>query len=216
MSQTTSLDELPIGNQAEGNIQLEAREKNVKIDNAVKQLQQERDADIPPASGAPSGAPPSGGAPPGAEKQQNMNQFVTGLQQAAASGALNLPSRDIPQQQSHITTDPGIQANFIPGETGDDYIGAAQTNEEIIRRNAQRQNNDDRLDDLYSDLQVPILLAVIYFVFQLPFIRKNMLKVLPALFHKDGNPNIYGYVINSIAFASAYYALNRGVSYFSL
>ncbi len=43
MSQTTSLDELPIGNQGEGNIQLEAREKNVKIDNAVKQLQQERD-----------------------------------------------------------------------------------------------------------------------------------------------------------------------------
>jgi len=211
MSQTTSLDELPIGNQGEGNIQLEAREKNVKIDNAVKQLQQERDADIPPASSAPSGA-----APPGAEKQQNMNQFVTGIQQAAAAGALDLPSRDIPQQQSHITTDPGVQANFIPGETGGDYIGAAQTNEEIIRRNAKKQKSDDRLDDLYSDLQVPILLAVIYFVFQLPFVRKNMLKVLPALFHKDGNPNIYGYVINSVAFAAAYYALNRGVSYFSL
>lgn len=207
MSQTTSLDDLPIGNQAEGNIQLETREKNVKIDNAVKQLQEERDADIPPASSAP---------PPGAQKQENMNQFVTGIQQAAASGALNLPSRDIPQQQNHITTDPGIQANFVPGATGEDYIGAAQSNEEIIRRNAQKQKNDDRLDDLYSDLQVPILLAVIYFVFQLPFIRKNLLKVLPALFHKDGNPNIYGYVVNSIAFAGAYYALNRGVTYFSL
>ena len=207
MSQTTSLDDLPIGNQADGNIQLEAREKNVKIDNAVKALQQEREADIPPPSNAP---------PPGAEKQENMNQFVTGIQQAAAAGALHLPSRDIPQQQTHITTDPGVQANFIPGEAAGDYIGAAQSNEDIIRRNAQRQKSDDRLDDLYSDLQVPILLAVIYFVFQLPVVRKNMLKILPALFHKDGNPNIYGYVVNSLAFAASYYALNRGVSYFSL
>ena len=209
MSQTTNLDDLPIGNQAEGNIQLETREKNVKIDNAMQKLQQERDADIPPAAAS---APP----PPGAQKQENMNQFVTGIQQAAAAGALELPSRDIPQQQTHITSDPAVKANFVPGADETDYIDAAQSNEEIIRRNAQKQKNSDHLDDLYSDLQVPILLAVIYFVFQLPVVRKNMLKVLPALFHKDGNPNIYGYVVNSIAFAGAYYVLNRGVSYFSL
>ena len=34
--------------------------------------------------------------------QKNLNQFVTGIQQASAAGMTTLPSRDIPQNQQFI------------------------------------------------------------------------------------------------------------------
>ena len=37
-------------------------------------------------------------------QQQSYNQLVSGIQQASASGALGLPSRDIPQSTNSILT----------------------------------------------------------------------------------------------------------------
>ena len=79
---TTSIDSLPISPQTQSNenIRMNTIEKNIQIDNPMQSLQQERDNDP-------------------AIKQKNLNQFVTGIQQASAAGLTELQSRDVPQNQ---------------------------------------------------------------------------------------------------------------------
>ena len=69
--------------------------------------------------------------------------------------------------------------------------------------------NNNRLDDLYNEIQVPILLAVLYFLFQLPVFRKYLFSYFPVLFSKDGNLNINGYLFMSSLFGILYYLLNK-------
>jgi hypothetical protein len=108
---------------------------------------------------------------------QNMNQFVSGLQQASAAGLTTLPSRDIPQTQSHLTQDQQMQPNYVPQEHQHmDYIREQQTNEEIIRKHSQREQQTNSLDNFYNNIQTPILIAILYFLFQLPVVRKNIFK----------------------------------------
>ena len=72
------------------------------------------------------------------------------------------------------------------------------------------------MDVLYDELQIPILIAVLYFTFQLPVVRKNLFKFLPSLFSKDGNPNLSGYITNSLIFGALYFGLTKGMKYFAI
>ena len=79
----------------------------------------------------------------------------------------------------------------------------------------RRQNRDSNLDVMYEELQIPILLAILFFMFQLPVFRTYLFKFLPSLFNKDGNPNLSGYVVNSILFALLYYIIKNTLNYFT-
>jgi len=144
--------------------------------------------------------------------QTTINQIVNGLQQASATGATQLPSRDIPMNTSNLTHDVNIQPNFIPPpppQQREDYIQNYQESSEIINDYNYNVENSSRLDDLYNEIQVPILLAVLYFLFQLPVFRKNLFTYFPILFSKDGNLNINGYLFMSALFGILYYLLNK-------
>jgi hypothetical protein len=109
-----------------------------------------------------------------------------------------------------------MQPNFIPShQGGGDYILNHQTSEDIIRENARRQTKTDSIDELYNEMQIPILIAVLYFLFQLPVVRKNIFKYIPALFHKDGNYNLSGYILNSLMFSGLYFLMTKGIKHFS-
>ena len=182
------------------NIRLEVN-NNVKVDNPAQLLQQNRDND------------PS-------IMQKNMNQFVTGIQQASAAGMTALPARDIPQSQEHLIQDQQIKPNFIPQQLGEmqgqDYIANSKTSEDIIRENMRRQTKTDSLDSIYNELQIPILLGVLYFLFSLPIVRKNMFKYIPMIFNKDGNLNLGGYISNSVLFGLTYYVMIKFINHFSM
>jgi hypothetical protein len=77
--------------------------------------------------------------------------------------------------------------------------------------NKQRQNS---LDDMYNEIQTPLLLAVLYFLFQLPFFRKLLFTYFPVLFSNDGNLNINGFLFSSALFGLIYYGLNKVTSHF--
>ena len=144
--------------------------------------------------------------------QTTINQIVNGLQQASVNGATQLPSRDIPMNTSSLTHDINITPNFIPPvpvQNRDDYIKNYQESSEIINDYNYSVENNNRLDDLYNEIQVPILLAVLYFLFQLPVFRKYLFSYFPVLFSKDGNLNINGYLFMSSLFGILYYLLNK-------
>ena len=140
--------------------------------------------------------------------QMDYNSMINDLQKASQSGVTSLPSRDIPMNTQQIVQDEQIQPNYVP-ESNNDYIG-----NNIMIDNTINQNNSNinRLDEFYNTLQTPILLAILYFIFQLPIFKKYLLKYLPSLFGKDGNQNIYGYVFYSVMFGLCYVFVTNLIS----
>ena len=148
--------------------------------------------------------------------QQTISQIVSGLQQASVTGATQLPSRDIPQSVENIMHDPQIQPTYIPPEQQKDYINEYEnTTENIIDNYNKNLKYKDSLDELYDEIQIPLLIAVLYFLFQLPIFKKYLYKFFPVLFYKDGNINIYGLLFMSALFGMLYYLLSKMMVYYS-
>jgi hypothetical protein len=148
--------------------------------------------------------------------QSVINQIVNGLQQANLTGATQLPSRDIPLNTSNLTHDVNIHPNYIPPPPvnkevrfQEDYIGNYEKATDMINDYNYKLENNNRLDDMYNEIQVPLLLAVLYFLFQLPVFRKYMFTYLPFLFSNDGNLNFNGYIFMSALFGIFYYLMNK-------
>lgn len=142
--------------------------------------------------------------------QTTINQIVNGLQQASVTGATQLPSRDIPMTTSNLTHDVNIQPNYIPPpQSNADYVKNYEEASDIINEYNDNIERNDTLDEMYNEIQVPLLLAVLYFLFQLPFFRKFLFSYLPVLFSNDGNLNLNGYIFMSALFGIFYYLINK-------
>jgi len=148
--------------------------------------------------------------------QLTINQIVSGLQQASNAGATQLPSRDIAMTTNNITQDPQIQPNYIPplppsqnqNQMGD-YTQPSDGPDDIIENYNSNKKYSESLDEMYSEIQTPLLIAALYFLFQLPFFRKYLFSYLPILFSMDGNLNINGYLFMSALFGIMFYLLNK-------
>ena len=214
---STSLDDLPVSGEGNSNVSLQITEQNKVVDNSISKIQEQRNNElnnVMPQQGAPQQVAPQQVAPQNNESM-DVNSFITGIQNAAANGGLQLPSRDIPQSQTHLTQDAELKPNYIP-DSNTDYIENSYNHNNIVDEHKRKEVNNNNLDSLYDDIHIPIILAVIYFVFQLPIIKKNTLKYIPSLFSKDGNYNFLGYVITSLAFASTYYFIIKSLEYLTI
>ena len=208
---TTSLDQLPIGQQGGYSpVQQQQQQQqqqqhnvgdsqNIKIENYGQQLNAERG---------------------GGNDLKNIDytaQLSLSLREASAAGATVLPSRDIPQSTLQMQHDDAVKPNFIPvsnNNTSNDYIGSILDRERMIQENNKRQNQSDNIDYIYQQIQIPIIVGIIYFLFQLPIFRKQILSFLPSLFNKDGNPKLAGYIFNSVMFASLYAFIIKSTMFF--
>ena len=136
---------------------------------------------------------------------KTISQIVNDLQQASMAGATQLPNRDMPILTEQITNDPNIQPNHIPEPDIKDYI--VDDNDDI---NAYYRGErvDNSLDKLYDELQMPLLLAVLYFIFQLPIIKKILFKYFPFFCNNDGNYNLNGLIFTCALFGGIYYTIS--------
>ena len=193
MSDTTSILDLPTdpvgGGNMGGRVSISATE-NVIVQN-TNQHQQEQQT------------------PNFSLDQTTINQIVNGLQQATISGATQLPSRDIPMTTTGHSNDPQVQPNYVPmAERQKDYINDYEETSEIIN------SYNNSLDDMYNEIETPVLLTVLYFLFQLPFFKRFLLSYLPILFSNDGNYNINGFIFTSVLFGLLFYLLNKITKHF--
>jgi hypothetical protein len=111
--------------------------------------------------------------------------------------------------------DPHIQPNYIPPQANTDYITEDEDNEDIIQNYNKNQKYGDSLDQLYDELQIPLLISVLYFLFQLPIFKRYLYKFFPVLFSKDGNINLYGFGFTSALFGLLFYLLSKIMTHFS-
>jgi len=214
MSDTTSLADLP------SDPAIGSGSQNVVLQTTDKQSTYDPNDGIS-AAGAPGGGAPGGalgGAPGGVpgpnidsseiHEQKMMNELVSGIQQASANGGTSLPSRDIPTNTVHFADDQ-VKPNYVPQQEQSDYIHNTDTEQDILARRVKNQNSRDSLEILYDEFQIPIIIGLLYFIFQLPIVKSKVLAILPSLFNKDGNPNLTGYIINSLFFGIAYYIISK-------
>jgi hypothetical protein len=148
--------------------------------------------------------------------QTTINQIINGLQQATLAGVTQLPSRDIPMTTSGISTDPQVMPNYVPPPpiNHQDYIKNFEQTSDMINNYNRNKQITNSLDDMYNEIQTPVLLAVLYFLFQLPFFKKFLYTYIPFLFSNDGNYNINGYIFTSMLFGILFHLLMKTTSYF--
>ena len=185
---STSINDLPTdptgGGSIGGNINLIASEQPTHSDNPMQQSSLSLD-------------------------QTTINQIINGLQQASVSGATNLPSRDIPRNTENLTQDAYIQPNHIPPSQNNNYIDNDETADSIIYKHNRDENTSKKLDSLYNEIQIPLLLIIMYFLFQLPFFKTMLFKHMPFLSNKDGNWNLNGLIFTSLLYGTIYYGLTK-------
>ena len=200
MSNSTNINDLPV---AKENIQMTINEPT--------QMQQQQPPPLQQQSQQIS------------ETQQNVsldpntiNQIVNELHQATLSGSTKLASRDIPIDTLPIQQDVETSPNFVPeiSEKRKNYIPDEDDLETIVKKQNVKMNHQNSIENMYNELQIPILLGVLYFLFQLPIFKKLLYQSFPSLFMNDGNLSINGYIFYSALFSIVFYFLNRLVGIF--
>ena len=147
--------------------------------------------------------------------KKNINRVVSDIQHASEAGMTHLPSRDIPMITSELTQDNQIKPNFIPQQQCPDYISQHDTYQSLLNQNKNNKNEQDKLDYLYEELQLPLLVMVLFFFFQMPFFTKKMSVFLPSLFLKDGNHTFSGYIVKTSMFGLSFYFIMKLTKYLS-
>ena len=149
-------------------------------------------------------------------KQQFIDQQQLELQNMQQ---MRLPSRDIPIDTTNYIQDEQTQPNYIPkSNVSSDYIrDYEETTEKHIREQEKKKYRESRIDEILTELQTPILICILFFIFQLPVINTIIFKKLSflSLHNEDGNFNFYGLLFKSIMFGSLFYSVQKVTTFIS-
>lgn len=141
--------------------------------------------------------------------QLTINQIVNGIQSASLNGATSLPSRDIPMMENVINNDSYKNTDYIPESSKRNYINENNNETQIINNYNSNQQQKQKIDYYYEELQYPLLISLLYFIFQLPIVKKIITKYITFLINNDGNYNLNGLVFMSFLFGLVYYSINK-------
>ena len=127
--------------------------------------------------------------------------------------------RDEEARGSRTRGDEHVHANYIPKPppSAVDYIRKYEETEgKNIRVHEERKHRKLVAEDWMSQMQIPVFVAILYFIFQMPIFNTLLSKYLSALpiFREDGNLNLYGMVFKSAGFGLLYYGLEYALDYF--
>ena len=211
MSDTTNISDLPPtqGN----NITLEMKEKTGGPIMISGQPQGGPRA-IPHHGGAPQQAPPRMQIP-----RADVGKIVSGIKSASAANMTGLPSRDIPMMTHPHTQDQQSRPNYVPEpapQQHTDYIKQHDTIQQMLHKERKQNVKEERMEQIYEELQTPMFVMVLFLLFQLPFFQKMLYRQLPSLFSRDGHTHLGGYLFKTLLFGASFYLIQRGIKYLSL
>ena len=120
-----------------------------------------------------------------------------------------MPNRGIPQDTTAFQNDEYMIPNHVPNtKLTNDYLRDYETRLEKMSGEHQKQKHrEDLVISTYDEFQTPILIGVMFFLFQLPIINMLIFKYLGFLkiHNEDGNMNLYGLMLKSVMFGLFYF-----------
>ena len=222
-SDTTSINDLPVDNNTQ-NIKLEMPDTTYNPNMQQPQMQQQmqqpqmqqqqmQQPQMQQQMQQPqlTSTVASDVRPPDPLTQNTMNEMMSGLSEAQQQGMTGLPSKDIPMNQSSLANDTQTTVNYVPGQEGQgmDYIGEVDTTRQLLQQADSDQLSRDKIEYLYQEFQIPILISLLFFIFQLPVLNSTLIKYLPKLFNSDGNIKASGILCKTSIFGMCYYIINK-------
>lgn len=213
MADSTSIEALPAP--GGGNVKLGITEQT------PVQMPQQSMPTLVPNSVQNSGiqgatnSPPTMAFAPATMDPNSLTKVINGIQRAEAQGMTRLPSRDVPMNSAAIVQDEQARTNYLAKSEQTKYIEEEDSYNSMLEKNRNKQSQQDRLDVFYDEFQVPILIMVLFFIFQLPFVQKKLMAFFPTLFLKDGHMSMGGYVTKTMLFGVTFYAIMKLTNYAS-
>lgn len=86
-----------------------------------------------------------------------------------------------------------------------------------MREYEKKKRQENRLDMIFTELQTPLLIAILFFIFQMPVVNTMIFKKFSflSIYNMDGNFNLSGLLFKSLLFASAFYSISRATKFIS-
>ena len=145
-----------------------------------------------------------GGYDLGAQSQQH-EQYLPPQQQ-------RLPSRDIPMDTTLYAQDEDIQVNRLPKppktvrirDYVDEYIESDAVDR--IEAHEREKRRSTLMEHTWMDIQIPLLVALLYMVFQMNALHRILFRYAQPLgiYSGDGTLNLYGIMFKGALFGSVY------------
>lgn len=149
------------------------------------------------------------------------------MNQGGGSGGFNgdsmqpaLPTmlnRGIPQDTEMYQNDEHMRPNHIPtAKLTTDYLREYEDRMFKVTDEHQKEKyRKELIGSLYDELQTPILIGVLFFLFQIPMINTLMFKYMSfmKIYNDDGNLNLYGLMYKSFLFGFTYFGFVRLTTY---
>jgi hypothetical protein len=110
-----------------------------------------------------------------------------------------LPARDIPRETIDHVADPQVTQQYVPPKV-QEYIAAQPT-----------APSQSKLDRLLEEFRIPILVGIVYMLFEMPLAQSMLVKFAPTLF-ADSSTSLF---VKSVSMAAAFYAVTLGLEYMS-
>ena len=109
--------------------------------------------------------------------------------------------------------------NYIPKHKDlDDYVREHEKDtEKNLKEYEEKKRRRNSIDDMITNLQTPIFIAILYFIFQMPVVNTLIFKKLSflSIYNDDGNFNFYGLLLKSMLFGSLYYTMVQFTTFIS-
>lgn len=160
----------------------------------------------------------------GQQQQPDMNtteiqEMLSGLKSAQSTGATLLPNRDIPMDTSPYTHDVQQRPTYIPQEPkrirDDEYLYYQQQQQQHYNNMNNMNNNNNKYNEnsivnvLLNDFKLPVILMILFFIFQLPVFKQNCQFYFPQFYDTHLNVTLAGMIILSILFGLIYMFIQK-------
>ncbi len=120
-----------------------------------------------------------------------------------------LPPKDIPLDMSGFR-DESAKPNYIPpSNLKEDYVLDQEERIRETKTSEEIRKTINHKFDLIAELQMPIVVAVLFLIFQVDTINTLMSRYLKfaGFFGEDGNINVVGMLFKSAVFGGCYYGV---------
>jgi hypothetical protein len=148
---------------------------------------------------------------------KSMEEMMKQVQVASGQGLTNIsqvPTHHASTSQQHTIDTQAMANNLEKSEelekkrvrfTEDDYIKNYQV------PNTTEATGDTRAtaETLFEQFKIPIIVGLLYYIFEMPAIQKLLLKAFPKMFKSDANINDYGALLMAIIFGTLYYGITK-------